>query len=381
MRLFSPCLVLGLVVVLAGQAQAQTIEAGSLRLKLGGRIQYQFNTTSVSEEDLANDGVSVTLPESTFEMRRARFGANLAYEEWLTARLEFEFAMARLQTRDVWINFGIADAFQVRAGQFKKPFSLLQLTSSATYPVIERGARIRGLADALRTADLDNPIGPVLTPFRSGLLIGEEQDLLDQLGYQSYDMGAEVHGEVGRLTYAAGVFNGAGSDRLSETGVKAFAGRATLQLAKTKPLVVGVAASRRAFRPLATSRDTRDGVAFEADLELGAFRRPGVHVLAEVSGGDNLAVDGSTFFGAQGVVSWFQPITHTRVEGWEIAGRASWGDPRDNVEGDAGLLLTPGINLYFSGRNRLMLNWDVFLSESDRFREENALRAQAQIYF
>jgi len=28
-----------------------------------------------------------------------------------------------------------------------------------------------------------------------------------------------------------------------------------------------------------------------------------------------------------------------------------------------------------------MLNWDLFLPESDRFSREHALRAQAQIYF
>jgi hypothetical protein len=41
--------------------------------------------------------------------------------------------------------------------------------------------------------------------------------------------------------------------------------------------------------------------------------------------------------------------------------RVSWGDPDGAVEGDEGVLLTPGFNVYFAGRNRLMLNWDVFV--------------------
>jgi hypothetical protein len=70
-----------------------------------------------------------------------------------------------------------------------------------------------------------------------------------------------------------------------------------------------------------------------------------------------------------------------KVEGIELAGRVSYGDPRRDTELDEGLLLTPGFNVYFNDRNRLMFNWDVFLTDDDRFEQQNALRAQAQVYF
>jgi hypothetical protein len=144
---------------------------------------------------------------------------------------------------------------------------------------------------------------------------------------------------------------------------------------------LGAAASHRELRT--QSRPTIltvDGTAYEADIEIGAFRRAGIHVLAEVTTGTNLGADTANFLGAQAIASYFIPIDHERFEGVELAGRVSHGDPSDAVDDDDGLLLTPGINLYFHGRNRLMLNWD-FYQASKRFADQNALRAQAQFYF
>jgi hypothetical protein len=45
------------------------------------------------------------------------------------------------------------------------------------------------------------------------------------------------------------------------------------------------------------------------------------------------------------------------------------------------MLLTPGLNLHFHGRNQLMLNWDWYLPQGDVFDTHHALRAQAQLYF
>jgi hypothetical protein len=69
--------------------------------------------------------------------------------------------------------------------------------------------------------------------------------------------------------------------------------------------------------------------------------------------------------GAQAIASYFVATGGARIEGWEPVGRVSWGDPDRGVAGDEGLLLTPGMNLYFAGRNRLMLNWDVYMPRGD----------------
>jgi hypothetical protein len=288
--------------------------------------------------------------------------------------------MARLQIRDAFLNMGFDPRFQLRVGQFKKPFSLLQLTSSSIWPVIERGVRIRGLSDVLALADSTASGARVLSRFRGVLLAGEEQELLEQQGYQAFDIGASLHGRFGSFGYHVGAFNGAGTDRISETDKLGFAGRLTYKLPTELPLTVGAGFSNRTIRLTTTPTITRTGTAFEGDLEVGAFRRNGIRFIGEVTKGRNLGVTDDDFFGAQGVLAFFHPLSGQRLEGLELAGRASYGDPQQDIGGDEAWLVTPGINLYFFGRNRLMFNWDLFLV-GDRFSNENALRAQAQFYF
>ncbi len=367
------------LLMTSAAATAQTIQAGNLSVKLGGRMQEQFSTTGVAEVDLIAAGrpPAAPIPATMFEMRRLRLAAELAYGDMVTGKIELEYAMARLQTRDAWMNLAIAPAFQLRFGQFKKPFSLLQLTSSTRWPIIERAARIRGLQERLSADNADS----VLTAFQGSVVIPEEQNMLDLFSYQAYDLGAAVLGTVGRFGYTVGVFNGPPSDRTDDTNGKSLAGRATLRLPVSVPLTLGAGVSTREVRlRTVPSILTRDGVAFEVDLELGDFRRPGIHIMAEASTGTNLGV-AEEFAAAQLIGAWFQPVTGQRFEGWEIAGRVGYGDASRAIEGDDALFLTPGVNIYFTGRNRLMLNWDVFLPQGASFQNANAIRAQAQIYF
>jgi hypothetical protein len=359
---------------------AQTIEAGDVKLRLIGRVQTQFSTTSVDEDALIAAGRPLAVPASSFETRRIRFGAEIEYEQWLTGKLETELGLARLQIRDAFMNLGFDPRFQMRIGQFKKPFSLLQLTSSSIWPMIERGVRIRGLTESMLVQD-SLAAGPrVLQIFRGGVVLGEEQDLLENFLYQNFELGAAVHGRFGGFGYAAGVFNGSGWDRTDDNAEKSYAGRLTYKLPTELPITLGTAFSYREFRATVIPTTTEGGTAYEADVEVGAFRRAGLHLLAEVTTGENLRQPDDDFLGAQGILTWFVPLSGARLEGLEFGGRASFGDPRRDIDGDDGLLLTPGVNIYFFGRNRLMLNWD-FYQTGDRFTDENALRAQAQFYF
>jgi hypothetical protein len=362
-------------------AEAQTIDAGDLKLKMIGRVQTQFSTTSVDEAELVAAGRPplTAIPSSMFEIRRIRFGAEVEYQKWLTGKIETELAMARLQIRDAFMNMGFDPRLQLRVGQFKKPFSMLQLYSSSMWPVIERGVRIRGLGESLIYHDSLAGGTRVLQTNR-GITLAEGQDLLDNFLYQNYDLGAALHGRIGNFGYTAGVFNGAGFDRPDDTNGKSYAGRIIYKLPMTFPVVLGSAISYRETRVSSNPIRTTDGTAYEVDIEAGAFRRPGPHLLGEVVLADNLNDTTTTFWGAQGILSWFKPIEGSRIEGLEFAGRVSYGDPRRNTDGDEGLLITPGFNIYFSGRNRLMFNWDFF-NVGDRFEDANALRTQAQIYF
>jgi hypothetical protein len=358
---------LALTVVLgaATPAAAQTLEAGALQVRFTGRVQFQYNTSSVPGQS------------GTFEMRRARQAVRLTIDDWIQGHLEADFALGRLALKSAFMELAASPGINLRFGQYKMPFGLFQPTSSTQTLTIERGLRIRGLDAQL--ADEDAGPGPVLTELDGTLLMGEEQALLDTHGYHGYDMGAQVHGTAGRLGYAVGLFNGSGPDRRDANESKTVAGRFTYALGgQDAPLVLGAAA---VFKDREDGfGQTQRGQAFELDAEYGAFRRPGLHVQAELVTGENMAVD-ETFIGAQGVAAWFAPLEGPRVEGWELVGRASWGDPSTDRADDAGMLLTPGLNLYFHGRNRLMANWDVFVPQAERFETRHALRLQTQLHY
>lgn len=368
----APGALLCAVIALAAPVRAQTV-SDDVRIRMTGRLQAQFSSTSVEPLDIDADG-STAVPSTMFETRRIRIAAEITIRDWIVGFLEPDFAAGTVQLRLAFMNLAITDAVQLRAGQFKKPFSRIQLESSLTIPTIERGVRLRGLSEALTAAD-EATGTPVLTSFGGRPLLGEEQSLLDALAYDAYDIGAQMHGVVGRFTWAAGVFNGAGPNRADENDRKSVAARATYNLASA-PLAVGMGVGyQERLHP-----DTRDGTAIEVDAEWGGFRRQGVRMLAELAAGGTIAAD-DRFLAAQVMLSYFQRLPGERMEGIEPVARVSFGDPRKDVEGDAGVLLTPGFNVYFFGRNRLSLNWDVYVPEGDRFETTHGLRAQAQLHF
>ena len=339
---------LALTLILPRDAAAQVpIVAGEdIGIAVTGRLQSQFNTSTADSVD------------STFELRRARIGVELLIDEWIEGRVEWNFAHgARLE--DGWVNLAFHDAFQLQAGQFKKPFSRIELTSSSRVIPIETGLRIRGLEQN-----------------------GEHHLLLDQNVYVGREIGAQVHGQLGPIGYAVGAFNGSDQNNRDDNDAKSFAGRLNLKPFAGLPLEIGGGASYRdvAMRDSADVAFTEEGLAVEADLAWGAFRRPGPSLLAEVMRAESFET-GDPMIGGQAILSWFQPLAAGRVEGVEPLFRASYGDPSTEFDGNAGLLFTPGINLYFHGRNRLMVNWDYFVPELDALDAEQAIRGQLQLYF
>ncbi|HEX2168516.1 MAG TPA: porin [Longimicrobiales bacterium] len=357
----------GLWVAFGSAAHAQTLP---VNVDVGGRVQFQWNSTSVDDDE-----PGAPIASSTFETRRVRLGVDIEVGDWIRGAIEPEYALGEMELRQAWLALEFDPAFIVRAGQFKKPFSLVNLTSSTTYPAIERGLRIRGLETALAAGNQGE-----LTSLRGDLLLGEQQALLDVQGYLGYDLGAAVEGRLGSLGWAAGVFNGNGPDARDENDAKSLAARVTYAVDIGAPLTLGGAWSRREMSwPDAEGAETRTGDAFEVDAELGGLRE-GWWVLAELSSGTNLATR-ERFLGGQGVLARYFGTGRRRIEGIEPVARVSYGDPDDGIDGDAGVLVTPGVNLYFIGRNRLMFNWDVYLPESDRFETQHAGRAQINLYF
>jgi hypothetical protein len=351
------------VSVLAAVMTAAPVRAQETQIRVSGRVQVQYNTTAVDESDLGDEAASAA--SSTFETRRVRLGVRLTIDEWITGSLEPEYALGRLQLRQVWMNLGFDPRFEVRIGQFKKPFSAILLTSSLETASIERGLRIRELGGAYAFADASAG-ERVLGSWSGEPVLGEEQTLLDTFGYMGYELGASAHGMVGRFEYDVGVFNGTGPDARDDNDGKSYAGRVVWRTPTALPFAIGAAMSYHEVST-ATSVAVSDGTAYEIDFELGTFRRAGLHVLGEATTGTNMAVDES--------------LAGDRVDGVEPSLRLSWGDPNSEIADDAGILVTPGLSLYFAGRNRLQVNWDVYIPQGERFDTKHALRAQAQVAF
>ncbi|MGQ0816324.1 MAG: porin [Gemmatimonadota bacterium] len=373
MRLLT-CAVL-LILLSAGRARGQTLSTDHLKIRISGYGQLQFNTTSAE----APGPPSAQTANSTFETRRVRLFATVTIADWIEARVQPEFALGRLKLADAWMNFGIARAFQLRAGQFKLPFSRFFLTSSTQILPIERAVRIRGLEEQIRTT-LGSEVGTVFTDFRGDLLLGEEQELLEAFGLAARDMGVSAHGEIGRFSYELGMFNGNGPDQMDTNDAKSIVGRLNLKPLRSRPFDVGVALTRRERALGMQAEDERHATIMMIDVEWGGFRRRGLHALAEAVAGSNLLAD-SRFSGIHAMVGAFVPLRGQRLEGVEPMLRASFGNPDTERRNDDGLLITPGVNLYFFDRNRLLLNWELYSPGHPGLEDAHAWRAQAQFYF
>lgn len=351
------CALLALAAA-TGEATAQ-VALGDVTLDFTGRAQIQFSTTSVDEDDVTAE---LRVPTTTFETRRIRLGAEIAFQEWLTAEIEADLGGTGARLSDGYVAVALADALVLTAGQFKKPFGVFELTSSTQVIPIERAVRLRGLGEYLQ----DHP--------------GEAQHLLEAGRYAGRDIGISVGGAAGALTYSAGVFNGEGANARETMDSKAYAGRVTVG---GRGFVVGGAVSRQPMGVPVVSGEEAVGTAWAVDAQYGGFRVPGPRVMAELMAGDAPATvggDDPDMLGAQAAAGWFVPLTG-RVDGIEPVLRASWGDPDRDAADDEGLLVTPGLSFYFTGRNRLMLNADVYVPSQPDLDTQYGLRAQLQVHF
>lgn len=317
----------------AQQGDRAAVRSETVSVALNGRVQTQFNTTSV-------DGV----PASEIVLRRVRFGVTVQVNERVDGRIQADVAGGGIGLSDAYVQVTASPGLRLLAGRAHRPFGALEQISSAAILPIEKGLRIRGVSDH----DL------------ASLLMG--------LGYGDRDVGVQLRGTPSGLplgaSYAVGYFAGplrgqAGSRHSGQWVARAMASPAP----RTR---VGVAWSHRAFlhATAVDVPDVRAGNALVADLEYGSTgTEAGPYLGVEAAAGDFDPHAGERFRGAQvwagyrflgtGPVTLLEPITRvSRVGIDRVPGAAA---PR------GGILLTPGFNTYFGGANRVMANYDLYL--------------------
>lgn len=343
-----------LALFLAAPAAAQerggpVLRVNAAELSIGGRVQTQLNTSSV-------EGVQ----PSELLIRRARVELAVSVSDRVSGVLVPDFAGDKVSLKDAYLNLALSPGAQLRAGNMKRPFGLLELTSSKRMPVIERGVRIRGLKAA------------------------DEYSVLNRLDYSDRDIGLQLAGAPKGAplspTYAAGVFRGPLHGEVGAQDSYQYAARATIR--PLPALRLGAGWSGREFTDsIGDTPAVRRGNAVEVDLEYGAFA-PGLHILAELSTGDLDPFGGSRFRGAQVWLGYRTAALSDLVRAVEPVLRVSQseldGPTPSTVSG--GALVTPGINVYVGPNDRLMLNYDIW-NGADGSSDARSFKAMLQLAF
>lgn len=349
-----------LAAALAAPAAAQTadttggirVTTDAVQVTLNGRIHAQLNTTDFPQ-----------VPSSEMTLRRVRLEANVAVRDWISARIQPEYAGSRVELRDAWLRLELDPALQLTAGKQQRPFGRIAPMSSNRILPAERGLRIRGVGGS------------------------DQYDLLVDLGYAERDVGLLISGRIpgapARLSYAAGWFNGPGRAEAPSRETGQWVAR--LEARPASLARVGASWSRRDFvvnygTPEVVRTDAGD--AFVVDADLGR-ETGGPRLVGEVSWGDTEPAEGARFVGAQGWLSWRSGAVSERISAIEPLLRVSWADPyrggRTSRVPVGGTLVTPGVNLWLGGLNRIAINYDWWNPDTGESRE--SLKVQLQVAF
>ena len=340
------------IVNLPADLSAQTtISARAATITVGGRLHAQYQTSSVDASD------------DDFFIRRARINLDVAFNDFFSGKVLTDFAGGGATLLDAYVELDFDPRFQLLAGQFKRAFDLFELASSTDLALIERDGRVGGYSAC-------TGVGSVCSFSR----------LTEELEYSNRDAGIRAEGAFGRVSYMTTLTNGTGVGARDENDAQSFSGRVTLGVSED----VMVSANVGVHDYLDASADTRYGVAWGGDLQMGDWR-DGFMLQAGLVGGDNwmsLAgpeLDPGRFITMQAVATYYHPLEGERVAGIEPLARVSWADPDGDVADDGGTLLTPGVMLYLLGKNRIGVNLDAYLPQSGD--AVHSLKVQAFLYF
>lgn len=343
-------------------------------LSVGGRIFVDGSWFTPGH----NSGTDGPRRDNGVEFRRVRLFASGTFDERLAYKLQFDFAGGTAALKDAYL--GLLDVpvvGTVKAGHFKEPFSLEELTSSKYILLMERAMVVDALSPSRNT----------------GIAVG--RSLLDER--LSWRVGA-FHTTDGFGTFVGG---GSGAVTARVTGLPWRSGSNLLHL--------GLAYSRRT-PPSRTTDDGTTGRFFdagarpEAHLAPTAAEVPGPGVSAasvDLFGSEVAAILGPTTLTAEYLAARLRPTDADAFRdppilwGWNVTGSVfATGETRPydggdgtlsrpepsspflqggpgalefvlrysqldlrGAEGGAFANATAGLNWYWSRRARMMLNY------------------------
>lgn len=321
-----------------GLAQAQE-DSRPVRITLVGRVQVQWNTTSLNGEDQ---------PSNEFEIRRARMTGLVRINRLISGVVMPFFGQGEVGLADAYVRFSFDTRFGVLLGQFKRPFDLFVLESSNRSLVIERVGTIRGVNDC---------------PGVEGVC--SLPRLTENLQFANRDIGLKVEGflGIGKVKYEASLTNGSGANTTDENNTKSYSARIEYGIGQRVRL--GGFAGLHDFVNDVTGDRGDYAFAFGGDVEWGTYS-PGFHLQAGVVLGNNWEVldaegNPATFFTVEAIGAYrVATARRRRVSSIEPVLRVSFSDPAD-LDRTQGFLVTPGFIVNFQRLNRLAVNFDLWV--------------------
>lgn len=358
---------------------------GHFNLKVGGRIHNDWLWISEDKDLKANVGEQ----EDGTEFRRARlYISGLIYDN-IEFEAEYDFAGGDADFKDVYLGLLDGPLGNIRAGHFKEPFSLEELTSSNHITFLER-ALLNAFAPSRNTGVMLYGTAIAASNPRMTWAVGvfrdtpDDGDIRDDGGYNF----------TGRLTWlpwyqedgTSFVHLGAGySYRNPNDHTVRFNSRPEAHLADE---FVGTASF---------SSDDVDLVGLEAACISGPLSIQGEYILADAD-----VASSANFHGYYAQASYFLTGEHRNYKpsegtfirvkpnenfkygggsgAWELAFRYSGLDLDDNnISGGNLHDFTAGLNWYLNPNTRIM--WNYMHANKDNIGNADMLMMRLQADF
>ncbi len=371
---------LALVAPLRAQENDEVrFKTKALELTFNGRIQVQAGTSSCSEFPVPDDSAcEEQVPATDLFLRRARLTVSGKINDMIDFRIQPDFnRIDKVGLKDAWGRFTFSKAFRLKAGHFKRPFDGFVLVSSTQTLTVEREVAIRGL---------DGLLAPNVTSFTTAF------DLSDR------DIGVELNGSTnnGAFTYWVGGFTGNSDLKFQDSNnSKQFVGRGQVKLAagpKDLKIAAAAAATDASYESVTEGIKSKYYYNYELFADWGDFS-DGPHAQLGFVFGDNprqnalggdIDLEAGEHFAKiaswQAIVSWKCPVGSGDMA-LEPVFRLSWADVNTDLDSSELWAFTPGLQIFFYGRNKLALNWDIANPMTDVLRGENSFKARLQFYF
>jgi len=384
MRRFSGVAAVAATLALVAPLKAQdseevTFKTGAMELEFNGRVQVQVGTSSCNEYPVPDDSAcEEQVPTSDLFLRRVRLTVSGKINDMIDFRIQPDYnKIDEIGLKDAWGRFTFSKAFRLKAGHFKRPFDGFVLVSSSQTLTVERELAIRGLGKML---------APNLTSFTTAF------DLSDR------DIGVELNGSTsnGLFTYWVGGFTGNSDLKFQDSNSsKQFVGRGQLRFAagpKDLKIAAAAAATDADYTSVTEGMKSKYYYNYELFADWGDFS-DGPHAQLGLVFGDNprqnpaggdidleAGDDFAKIASWQAIISWKFPVGSGDMA-LEPVLRVGWADVNTNLDDSEVWGFTPGLQVFFYGRNKLALNYDIANPTTDVYRSENSFKARLQFYF